>query len=104
MSQSNSGQRFFFMAGLALALPGLASAQGRPNSEAMSCAQAAGLVAASGAAVIGTGPNIYDRYVTSRAYCTKTEMTEPAWVGTADRRRCFIGYTCKDTSTDDANR
>jgi hypothetical protein len=82
----------------ACALPGLAAAQERPNSLEMTCAQTAGIVASQGYAIIGTGPNVYDRYVSSRAYCTQTEINEPAFVATADQRRCFIGYTCKDMS------
>jgi hypothetical protein len=85
------------------ALPGLAAAQGRPNSANMTCAQTAGVVASQGAAVIATGPKIYDRYVVSRAFCTPSETTEPAWVATGDQPRCFIGYTCKELSTHERN-
>ncbi|MDB5533041.1 MAG: hypothetical protein JWO28_1356 [Hyphomicrobiales bacterium] len=84
-------------------LSGLAAAQERPNSVDMTCAQTAGIVASHGYAVIGTGPNVYDRYVASRAYCTPTENNEAAFVATADQRRCFIGYTCKEISTDRDN-
>lgn len=85
------------------ALPGLAIAQGRPDSTSMTCAQTAGMVASQGAAVIGTGPNVYDRYVVSRAFCSPSETTEPAWVATGDQPRCFIGYTCKEVSNFDRN-
>jgi len=87
----------------AFTLPGLAMAQGRPDSLNMTCAQAAGMVSSRGAVVIGTGPNLYDRYVATRAFCSPTETTDPAWVATSDQRRCFIGYTCKEVSTYDRN-
>ncbi|MDB5650399.1 MAG: hypothetical protein JWL62_1919 [Hyphomicrobiales bacterium] len=44
-------------------------AQGRPDTLRMSCGTAAALVKRSGAIVLGTGPDIFDRYVSSHAYC-----------------------------------
>jgi len=78
-------------------------AQGRPNSTAMTCAQAAGLVKAHGAVVMSTGPMTYDRYVSSRAYCTQTETTVPDWVATRDTNACFVGYRCKEIVRDFRN-
>ncbi len=37
-----------------------------------------GLVQRSGAVVIGTGPNLYERFVTDAGYCELTQTTEPA--------------------------
>jgi hypothetical protein len=70
----------------------------------MSCAAARALVTARGAIVLGTGsslydrnaPPLYDRYVVSRAYCSSTQVVEPAFVPTTDNRQCFIGYTCRE--------
>ncbi len=73
-----------------------ASAQGRPDTTHMSCAQARGLVVARGAIVLGTGPNLYDRYVDHRGFCTPTEETKPAFVRSGDAPQCFIGYRCEE--------
>lgn len=80
------------------------SAQGRPDTLRMSCGQAAGIVRQSGAIVLGTGPNIYDRYVASRAFCQRDEQAEPRWLATADTRQCFVGYGCERRYGDPANR
>jgi hypothetical protein len=71
-----------------------ALAQPRPSSVAMTCAQAAGLVASRGAIVLGTGGYTYDRFVHHRGFCLITETTKPAWVPTRDTPQCFLGYTC----------
>jgi hypothetical protein len=77
-----------------------AHAQNRPNTVNMSCAQAQSIVTRSGAIVLGTGGQSYDRYVSSRAYCTPSEITKPAWVPTADVAQCFIGFRCEEYSHD----
>ena len=82
----------------------IAAAQSRPDTTRMSCAAARALVTRQGAIVLGTGhslydhnaPSLFDRYVVSRAYCMSTQVTEPAFVPTADNRQCFIGYTCRN--------
>ena len=73
-----------------------AFAQGRPDTTHMACAQARGLVSARGAVVLGTGPNLYDRYVTHRGFCTPTEEIMPAFVRSGDNPQCFIGYRCQE--------
>jgi hypothetical protein len=73
-----------------------ALAQPRPSSVAMSCRQAAGLVASHGAIVLGTGGHTYDRFVADRRFCLRTETTEPAWVPAGDTPQCFVGYRCKE--------
>ena len=82
----------------ALISSGAALAQGRPNSTALTCAQAAGLVKAYGAVVMSTGPITYDRYVAHRGFCTPTQYTVPDWVPTRDSNACFIGYRCRETT------
>lgn len=72
-----------------------AQAQRRPYSPDMNCRAVAEFVALNGAAVIRTGPNTYDRYVSSRAYCTPQEQIKAAWVPAIDTPACFIGYTCE---------
>jgi hypothetical protein len=73
----------------------VAQAQGRPDSLRMSCASARSLVSTRGAVVLGSGPNLYDRYVATRGFCQRDEITKPSWVPTADTRQCFIGYRCQ---------
>ncbi len=77
---------------IGLVAPGVALA--RPDSTAMSCRDAAALVARQGAVVMATGPNTYDRYVSQIRYCAGGEELKPEWVPTRDVRQCFIGYTC----------
>lgn len=72
-----------------------ASAQGRPDSLTMTCQQASALVRSRGALVLGTGPNVYDRYVADGRFCTLPDVAEPAWVATRDKRQCMVGYRCK---------
>jgi hypothetical protein len=89
---------------LILCASAAALAQGRPDSLAMPCANAAGLVRSAGAIVVSTGPNIYDRYVASRAFCQRDEQVEPRWVAARDTPACFIGYVCERRYGDPASR
>lgn len=75
-----------------------ALAQPRPSSVAMTCAQAAGLVASRGAIVLGTGGYTYDRFVHHRGFCLITETIRAAWVPTRDTPQCFVGYTCTEAN------
>lgn len=80
--------------GAALAAISCGAALARPDSLTMTCAAAARLVAANGAIVMGTGPNIFDRYVISVRYCSGFEQLKPEWIKTKDNPQCFVGYTC----------
>ena len=88
---------------LTASVVGTAAAQSRPDTTRLSCAAARALVTRQGAIVLGTGHSLYDsnapplfnRYVNSQAYCSSTQVTEPAFVPTADNGQCFIGYTCR---------
>jgi hypothetical protein len=73
-----------------------AQAQPQPNTTRMSCAAAQQLVARQGAIVLRTSATTYNRYVSSRAYCMRTEITEAAFVPSADARDCFVGYLCRE--------
>jgi hypothetical protein len=73
-----------------------AVAQPRPSTAAMSCNQAAGLVASRGAIVLGTGGYTYDRFVSDDRFCLRTETTEPVWVPAGDTPQCFVGYRCRE--------
>lgn len=72
-----------------------AAAEARPDTNRMTCAASQALVIKHRAIVLGTGPSLFDRYVSSRAHCTSGDLTEPAFVPTADDRQCWVGYTCR---------
>ena len=71
------------------------SAEARPDTNRMTCAAANALVMKQGAIVLGTGSSVFDRYVSSRAYCTSGDWTEPAFVPTVDNGQCWVGHTCR---------
>jgi len=79
---------------LLVALP--AFGQSLPDSLDMSCAAAQSIVREQGAAVIASGPSIYDRFVTDQGYCTIGQTTFPAWIPTTDSPQCFVGYRCRE--------
>jgi hypothetical protein len=76
-------------------------AQNRPSTTAMTCRQAASLVYARGAIVLGMGGYTYERFVRDRSFCQVTEALESAWVPTRDTPTCFVGYRCYEPSRDD---
>ncbi|MGO4571418.1 hypothetical protein [Microvirga sp. 2TAF3] len=65
------------------------------STRSMSCEQARGMVASEGAAVLSTGPDQYDRYVSSLSSCQVDQILEPAWVPTEDTPQCSVGYKCR---------
>jgi hypothetical protein len=76
------------------------AAQSRPNTNGMTCAAARALVTKQGGIVLDTGSSLFDRYVSSHAYCQSDQITEPAFVPTAADRQCFVGYTCREVYGD----
>lgn len=86
--------------GLAMLPASLAFAQGRPDTLKMSCAASAELVRRSGAVVLGTGPDIYDRFVATQAYCQRDEQMVPRWLASGDSPQCFVGYVCQRLNSD----
>lgn len=68
-----------------IAAASAASAQQRPYAPQLSCATAAGLVAAQGAVVFGTGPYTYERIVRDGGLCAIEETIVPASARTADQ-------------------
>lgn len=89
---------FWIGAASALLLAGAAQAQGRPDTLNMTCAQAQAMVVRSGAVVLSTGPNLYDRYVTALRYCSPGQQLAPSWVRSADNPQCYIYNRCVDSS------
>ncbi|MCJ2043138.1 hypothetical protein MKK58_01030 [Methylobacterium sp. J-078] len=80
----------------AVLLPGVAQSQTRPDTRAMTCAEASALVARAGAIVMSTGPVTYARFVRDGGFCPLPETTQPSWEITRDDPKCFVGYTCRD--------
>ena len=74
-------------------------AQSRPDTTRMTCSAARALVTKQGGIVLGTGPSLFDRYVSSRAYCLSSQITEASYVATVDDRQCFVGYTCREAQS-----
>jgi hypothetical protein len=72
-----------------------ALAQGRPDTTRLACAAAQRLVKQSGAIVLTTGRDLYDRFVDSEAFCNFDQVAKPAFVRSADKAQCFVGYTCE---------
>ena len=70
-------------------------AQERPQSPALTCAQASALVQSRGALILGTGGYTYDRYVSSQGACQVDEFAEAAFVPTRDNPQCQAGYRCR---------
>ena len=87
---------FIALIGSAVSMAERAGAQAQSDTNRMTCAAAQALVKQRGAIILGTGPSLFDRYVSSRAYCTFTELTEPTFVPTIDQRQCFVGYRCRE--------
>ncbi len=50
---------------------------------------------AEGGVVIGSGPNIFDRFVSSTRYCMGGETYDYTWVRTRDVPQCPV-YRCKE--------
>ena len=91
------------LAALASTAPAASVAQARPDSLSMSCAEVANLVTTQGAVVIGTGPNVFDRYVREVRFCSGAEQLKPEWIKTRDNPQCFVGYVCYVPSRDNNN-
>jgi hypothetical protein len=68
----------------------------RTDVTQLSCEQAQTLIAQRGAAVVTTGPRTYKRFVSDNRFCDAGEhYLHPAFTPTADKRSCYIGYTCE---------
>jgi hypothetical protein len=83
---------------------GPALAQQRPDTRAMSCERTQALVAQSGALVLTTGQNTYDRYVRNSAQCFSTaDVAVRAFVQTQDQSSCQL-YRCETVDPVDRRR
>lgn len=81
-------------AALVAATAAPAAAQRRPDTLTMTCQQVGALVRARGAIVLGTGPNIFDRYVADGRFCSLNEVAAPSPLRTRDAARCLSANRC----------
>lgn len=87
-----------------VAFSGAALAQGMPQTLDMTCSEAQAIVNRTGAAVLATGPNVFNRYVKDVAFCPEGNVTKPAWVKSKDVEQCAIGSTCLDPTNNSGGR
>ncbi len=85
---------------LAQATTAAAWAQSGPTTQAMTCEQARGIVAARGAVVLRTGPSTYDRYVRDSSFCPHPQTARAASIRTADTAQCAVGGVCRETTVE----
>ena len=79
---------------LVLGAAGPASAQRRPDTLTMTCQQVGQLVQSRGAIILGTGPNIFDRYVADGRFCSLNEVAAPSPLRTRDNPYCRAANRC----------
>ena len=80
-----------FAAACILAAPAFAEAP------TITCGQAQAQVAAQGAAIVRSSPNVYDRYVTDRRFCAPTQNLRLGLIATSDAAFCPVGFRCEET-------
>lgn len=95
-----NGKLIVFGAALASSIASAALAQqGMPDTRAMTCTEVQGLMGRSGAALLRTGENTYNRYVRDVSFCPRGDVVKPDWVPTKNGA-CYVGGICWDPSTD----
>ena len=86
-------------AALAALLMSAAAAEAQRRAPASgggsSCAALAARVAASGKAVIPTGPGTFEEISAEGVPCVGSEVRRPAIIATPDNPQCFVGYSCE---------
>jgi len=83
---------------LAVALCGsISAAQARPDSLRMSCGQTSALVQSHGGVVIGTGADIYDRFVTGCSFCPDMSFLQPRGFKPATIRNAMSAIAASTT-------
>jgi hypothetical protein len=70
---------------LLAAVASAAAAQSGPTTQAMTCAQARGIVASQGAVVLHTSPTTYDRFVRDSSFCPYPQTARTAFAQTSMR-------------------
>jgi hypothetical protein len=82
------------LSALIAALASATIAAARPNTTAMSCAEAASTVARAGAIVLSTGAFTYQRFVAEIGHCMPRQTTGPGLAPTRDNPSCEVGFIC----------
>lgn len=90
-----AGLAIAIIASIALA-PTDGFAQARIDSLSMTCAALKDVIQKRGVVIVGTGPNVYDRYVANGRFCAPTQITDNGFVPTSDNRQCAAGYLCRE--------
>jgi hypothetical protein len=81
---------------LLFAAAGPAAAQtSRPDSLSLSCEQVQASIASKGAAIIGTGPYVYDRFVSDARFCASTQYARQDFIRTRNNPSCLV-YVCRE--------
>lgn len=96
--QTTSGRRGAGLAILALVLAAASPAAAqtsRQDSLTLSCEQVQASIASKGVQVIGTGPNVYDRFVRDARFCGPTQYARQDFVRTKNNPYCLV-YACRD--------
>lgn len=98
MRSSSTSLRVIGVAAAALiATASAVLSEPRPDVSQLPCEQAQSLIAQRGAAVVTTGPRTFKRFVSDNRFCDAGEhYLHPAFTSTADKRACYIGYTCEN--------
>lgn len=70
----------------------LAHAQsGRPDTRTMTCGQVQSMLERNDAAILRTGPNTFDRYVSNRKNsCAMNQFPWRDFIPTKDNKKCFV--------------
>jgi hypothetical protein len=92
MARGPVARRWIAVAGLVCA--SATGALARPSTTTLTCAAAKALVERSGAIVLGTGGQTYDRFVRFESLCPLGYSARPAFAPTRDNRQCYIGFYC----------
>lgn len=70
-------------------------AQSRPDSLTMTCAAVQAAITRAGALVVGTGPYVFDRFVSDGRGCAVTQYARQGFIETKDVKYCLV-YTCRE--------
>ena len=77
--------------------PASALAEARLDTAHLSCAAAQQFVLKNGAALLYSGPDVYDRYVADRRFCLPNQFVRPGRLTDAHEAvRCIVNYKCFD--------
>jgi hypothetical protein len=84
---------------LTLALVSLATSAGavkRPNSLTLTCKQAINTVNQNKVVIMYTGRHIYERVLSKYGDCRNGEYLEWYYTKTKDKKKCRVGYYCRE--------